>query len=110
MIKTIKTKIPFELSDYVLKNEFQKIADSQGWLNSEKSIILAVSGGGDSTALAYFFHKYFYGKFIIVHVNHLLRGDDAFRDQKFVENLAEKFQVECVTLTVDVKKNILRGD
>ncbi len=102
-------KIPFELSDYVLKSRFREIAEHQGFLNSKK-IMLAVSGGGDSTALAYFFHKYHDGKFIIAHVNHLLRGKDAFKDQNFVAELASKMNVDFIPIVISINDNKLKGE
>ena len=105
----IKNNIPFEYSDYVLKSRFLKIAENQNWL-SLKKIMLAVSGGGDSTALAWFFHKYYDGEFIIVHVNHLLRGEDAFKDENFVSDLAREMNVEFIPVVIDVNNNKLKGE
>ncbi len=104
-----KHEIPFEYSDYVLRAKFREIATRQNWLHSGK-IILAVSGGGDSTALAWFFHKYYDGEFMIAHVNHNLRGEDAERDEAFVKNLASEMQVEFAAKKVSVGENILPGE
>ncbi len=104
-----KHEIPFEYSDYVLREKFREIATRQNFLHSGK-IILAVSGGGDSTALAWFFHKYYDGEFMLAHVNHNLRGKDAERDEAFVKNLASEMQVEFLAKKVSVGENILPGE
>jgi len=41
---------------------------------------------------------------VAVHVNHMLRGDEASGDEAFVENLCKKLNVELVTRRIDIKK------
>ncbi len=58
------------------------------------NLLLAVSGGVDSVVMCDIFHKTGY-KFSITHANFLLRGNDSYLDQEFVENLASKYNVKC---------------
>ncbi|MBQ6390022.1 MAG: tRNA lysidine(34) synthetase TilS [Eggerthellaceae bacterium] len=69
-------------------------------------VLLMVSGGSDSTALAYIaaelHEEGMLGPLAILHVNHKLRGDDADEDAAFVASLADLLQIELATVEVDV--------
>ena len=58
----------------------------------ENPVLLMVSGGSDSTALAYLCAQLrnagALGPLAMLHVNHKLRGDDADEDARFVAELA----------------------
>ena len=71
-----------------IKNNLKKIP-------SFKKIVVGVSGGADSVALAYFLHKLGY-KIIIAHLNHSLRWGASDRDAEFVQKLSKKLDVPCV--------------
>ncbi len=58
----------------------------------DKKILLAVSGGKDSTCLAYIFSK-LNVDFSIAHCNYKLRGNESDGDEIFVEELAKKLGV-----------------
>ncbi|MBR0405189.1 MAG: tRNA lysidine(34) synthetase TilS [Eggerthellaceae bacterium] len=72
----------------------------------DSPVLLMVSGGSDSTALAYIASELheegLLGPLAIVHVNHKLRGADADEDAEFVAKLAELLQIELVTTEVDI--------
>ena len=61
-----------------------------------KKVIVGVSGGADSVALAHILMKLGY-EITIAHLNHGLRGKESDADEKFVKNLAKKWKVPCVT-------------
>ena len=64
-------------------------------------IVLAVSGGPDSTCLLDIFSrlkKNYDLELIIAHVNYGLRGKDSEKDEKFVRKLAEKYGLEIFVL------------
>lgn len=69
-------------------------------------VIAMVSGGSDSTALAYllsdFHRRGLVGQPAILHVNHKLRGRDADDDQLFVERLAEKLSIPFFACEIDI--------
>lgn len=69
-------------------------------------VVLMVSGGSDSTALAYLMHdlhqRNLVGQPAILHVNHKLRGSDADQDQVFVQRLAEKLSIPFFACEIDV--------
>ena len=64
---------------------------------SDKTIIVAVSGGADSVSLALALHNLKTHKklklnFVIAHFNHDLRGIESQKDAEFVKGLAEKLE------------------
>ena len=76
-----------------------------GLLSRGDSVIAAVSGGADSMALLCFLleiKEEFSLSIYVCHLNHLLRGDDAERDQKFVEDFCKKHSIPFFLKRVDV--------
>jgi len=70
-------------------------------------ILLAVSGGADSVAMAAALHRLRQAgrlgcEFVIGHINHSLRGAESDADEAFVCALGKSLRVEVVTCTVDV--------
>ncbi len=89
----------------------KKIADfvrSNGLCDSADKILLAVSGGADSTALLYVMCSLksdgvFIGDLICAHINHQLRGAEADSDEQFVVEQAKKLNVPVITRRIDVR-------
>lgn len=69
-------------------------------------IIVGLSGGRDSIALAHFLNKEF--EVIAVHVNHGLR-DDASKDTKLVKEFCNKNKIKLEVYFPDVKKLMSEG-
>lgn len=69
-------------------------------------VLLMVSGGSDSTALAYAAAELRdaaeLGPLALLHVNHRLRGADADADENFVRKLAEAIDVPFTAVGIDV--------
>jgi tRNA(Ile)-lysidine synthase len=68
-------------------------------------ILIAISGGPDSTALAHMLIHYGRkiidrGKISLLHINHNWR-ESASQDEKFVQNLAKLWNVECLLYRLD---------
>ena len=106
-----QNKIKFEFSDYVLKKYFHETGTRQGWLPvKNKSAVLAVSGGGDSIAMLWMFHKFYDGKIFAVHVNHGIRDKEADEDEKFVKIFAESLGVESFSKKINVPEQKLKGE
>lgn len=89
----------------VLSKVKQTIAE-QNLAGPENPVLLMVSGGSDSTALAYLGRALqdegAIGMMAMLHVNHMLRGADANADQAFVEQLAEMLQIPLFTAQINV--------
>ena len=80
----------------------QHITQNQLFAEKDK-ILLTVSGGINSVAMAHLFYVSNYN-FAIAHCNFQLRGKDADKDQQFVELLAKQYKVEFFTINFDTKQ------
>lgn len=73
---------------------------------SASPVVVMVSGGSDSTALAYLIYDLreqgLVGQPAMLHVNHLIRGEAAYDDQHFVESLAALLEIPLFTCEVDI--------
>lgn len=78
-------------------------------INSGDRIVLGLSGGADSVCLLLLLldvsSKYGYGSKDIyaVHINHMIRGQEADDDEKFAMDLCHKKGVEFVSFKKDIK-------
>ena len=90
----------------------QKVAQ---WIESEElfdkgtSVLLAISGGKDSVALAYMLKELGYS-FALAHMNFQLRGSDSDMDEAFVRALALKLETTCHVERVNTKKETAQGE
>ena len=72
-----------------------------------KGVLVGLSGGADSVLLLLFllYYRENYNtsmNVVACHVNHLIRGDEAFRDLEFTRNFCSKYGVELCEVEVDV--------
>lgn len=78
----------------------------------DSAVLLMVSGGSDSTALAYLAcelsEKKAIGSLGMLHVNHQIRGEDANNDQRFVEQLAEVLDIPLFMCEIDIPAEVKR--
>jgi len=65
--------------------------------------LIGVSGGRDSVALLHWLVGRDYGKLIVCHFNHQLRGAPSNRDAKFVRKLAAHYEVDLEIGSGDVR-------
>ena len=92
-------------------------ADSQRRGQAAAPVILMVSGGADSMALLHMtatepidlgdgagLARVAQERLHVLHVNHLLRGEDADADQHFVQATCDSLGIPCTVLRVDVAK------
>lgn len=71
------------------------------------TIIVGLSGGPDSLALMnvlYDLKDQLKVSLVAVHINHLLRGDDADEDEKFVKLYCEEKSIPCHVFRIDITK------
>jgi len=68
-------------------------------------ITLAYSGGADSSALLYALHELqerFGFALDVAHLNHMLRGEESFRDEEFVRKVCAKLDVPLTIKQADI--------
>lgn len=72
----------------------------------DAAVLLMVSGGSDSTALAYLGAALrdagTIGPVAMLHVNHQLRGEDADGDERFVAGLADLLHIPLFICSIDI--------
>lgn len=64
---------------------------------------MAVSGGRDSVALLHFLARAGWGRLIVCHLNHHLRGRVSDADERFVRELSRRAGLLCEARRVDVR-------
>lgn len=72
-------------------------------------LLIAVSGGIDSVVLCELCRRSGF-QFMIVHCNFQLRGEESERDQKFVEVLAQKYEVRVFIKRFDINNYVLKNN
>ena len=65
--------------------------------------ILAFSGGADSCALLHFLSTRC-KNLVCVHINHMIRGEEAQRDEDFARATANKYGVKFISHKIDIPK------
>lgn len=76
-------------------------------INSGDSIVVALSGGADSSALLHILNsvKERYNlKLFAAHLNHGLRGDEAERDENFCKILCKKYNIKLFTKKINIRQ------
>lgn len=86
-----------------LLEKFIQFIDQKNLFSSKDKLLLAVSGGVDSTVLCDLCHRSGFD-FAIAHCNFQLRADDSDRDEQFVKGLAAKYNVAFYSKTFGTKK------
>jgi tRNA(Ile)-lysidine synthase len=88
-----------------IKEKFLEAIREYRMFEPGETVLVAVSGGADSTALLNLLvacRAELNLKLHVAHLNHQLRKGDAELDVKYVEGLAQKLQLPVIVETVDV--------
>jgi len=83
-----------------LFESFKSALERQALWTPPEAVLVAVSGGPDSVALLHLFGRLRTEvgfPLSVAHLNHSLRGAESDRDEEFVEALALRHQVPCIT-------------
>lgn len=107
----MENRVPYDLSDYVLRKYFRETGTRQGWLpENGRNVALAVSGGGDSLALLWMFRKFYDGDVTAIHINHGIRGNESDDDERFTAMFAENIGANFRAVRVDVPSEKMKGE
>ena len=90
-----------------MRNKAVNTVKKYNMLHSGERIVVGLSGGADSCALLHFLVSLRDEMNLTIyacHINHLLRGEESDRDERFAAELCQKYKVELLTLRADVKK------
>lgn len=82
-----------------------KYIEDNKMIVSDDKVILGISGGADSVCLLFVLLEYRKKtNFALraVHINHLIRGEEAYNDQEFVLNLCKENNVECDIYEINI--------
>ncbi len=79
------------------------LAKLRGEYPIRRKYLVAVSGGRDSVALLHLLHSAGFGKLVVCHLNHALRGRASGQDAAFVKRLAGKLGYPCESQRRDVR-------
>ncbi len=91
-----------------LEKKVGRFIKSEGLFDSGGKVLLAVSGGADSTALLYVMcalraEGQLDPELVCAHINHQLRGVEADEDERFVRGQCEELEMPFVTRRIDVR-------
>ena len=89
--------------DMKLLEEVQSYMDSYHMLSHGGQVVVGLSGGADSVCLLIVLLRLGY-EVEAVHVNHMIRGAEADRDESFVRRLSEKLGIKLTVIKKDVPK------
>lgn len=76
-------------------------------LSDTCKVVVGISGGADSSALLHFLKGICDGrgiKIVAAHVNHNLRGEEAYKDQEFVREFCKNLGVELHIKNANIKE------
>lgn len=89
----------------IMLNKFLSTVKKYNMINPGDRVLACVSGGADSVALLLLLNdaKDFLNISITVaHVNHMIRGAEADRDEDFVRNLSSDLDIPCVVARINI--------
>lgn len=87
--------------------DFLRLNQEYSLIEKNDKIIVGFSGGPDSVFLVEMLKKFKVKidfEFFLVHINHLLRGEDADSDEEFSKNYAEKNNLKIFSKRINIEK------
>ena len=89
-----------------VESRVQKYIREQHMIAAGERLVAGISGGADSICLFFmllYFQRELPFTWTAVHVNHCLRGEEADKDQDFVENLCKEHNIAYISYRENVK-------
>lgn len=87
-----------------LYSNFKKAISEFNMLSDKKSVLVGFSGGADSALLLSLLSKLEEITVHAAHVNHMIRGEEAERDEKFCVEFCKKLNIPLFICRVDIPK------
>ncbi len=84
-----------------MENKIEYAISAHGMNKAYGKVIIGFSGGADSSLLLHYFSKKA-KEVVCVHVNHMIRGKEAKRDQQFCESVCKKYGIELAVYQIDI--------
>ncbi len=88
-----------------MENKAWKTIEKYNMIKNGDSIVVGLSGGADSCALLHYLvsiREKLSLNIIACHVNHMIRGEEADRDERFSKAFCDNLGVECRILKINV--------
>lgn len=82
-----------------------KFIDENRMIEPGDNVILGISGGADSVCLLFVlleYQKHLDFSIKAIHVNHMIRGEEAKHDENFVIELCRNHNVECEVISANI--------
>ena len=86
-----------------MENKIEKAINRYSMSEIYNGVILGFSGGADSSAILHYLSKRT-KNLLAVHINHMIRGEEALRDEFFCKTICQKQGVKFLSYRVDVPK------
>ncbi len=86
-------------------NIVENYINNNNLIDNGDKVLVALSGGPDSVCLLHILYKIkekLNIKLGAIHINHLLRGNEAYDDEEYVINLCKSLDVECYIERVNI--------
>ncbi len=84
-----------------MENKIEKAIKQYEMSNIYEGAIIGFSGGADSSAILHYLSKKT-KKLLAIHINHMIRGEEALRDEFFCKNMCKKLGVKFLSFRIDV--------
>ena len=91
-------KMEKRVLEYILENEL---------LQEKEKVVVGVSGGPDSICLLevlYRIKSQLEIELVVAHINHMLRGEDANEDEKYVNNFCMERGIEVYSKRININE------
>ncbi len=92
----------------MVEKKFLQAQNEFSLINPNDKILVGFSGGSDSVLLTILLLKFKktlkIKDIVLAHLNHLLRGEDSFKDEEFCKEFAKNHNLKIFVKRVDIKK------